>query len=136
MQRLRTEQGGIADVVTELAQSFPKHGDDAGISAKVYQAFVDDTALIEKLSAHESDLEKALEVVRETRAKKMHDRENTISQIVDAVKSTAQRTANTSILAPFEKTMQYNSQIAEKAAKTRKKNAESAGEGHEGEGGP
>ena len=90
---------------------------------------MDETANIEKLVTREQDLEKALEVVRESKAKRIHDRENTISQIVDAVKSTAQRTGSKEILAPFEKTLRYNSQIAEKAAQTRRKNA--AGNGTE-----
>jgi Tfp pilus assembly major pilin PilA len=135
-QRLRAEQDGIADVITELTQSVAIHGDDAGIASKVYQSFVDDTAIIEKLSAHENVLEKALEVVRETKAKKMHDRENSISQMVDAAKSTAQRTGNKGILGPFENTLRYNSQIAEKAAQTRRKNADAKGTPPAGQGTP
>ena len=123
-QRLRTEQDGMDAVIIELAKSVPIHGDDAGIPPKVYQEFVEDTAIIETFSTREEDLEKALEAVRESKAKKVHNRENKISQMVDAVKSTAHRTGNQGILGPFEKTIQYNSQIAEKAAKTRRKNAE------------
>lgn len=123
-QRLRAEKDDFADVVTELAKSIPIHGEDAGIPKKVYQTFLDNTAVIDKLSISESELEKALEVVRETKAKKVHERENSISQMVDAVKSTAQRTDNKGILGPFETTVRYNAQIAEKAAQTRRKNAE------------
>ncbi|MBK9266470.1 MAG: hypothetical protein IPM54_42615 [Polyangiaceae bacterium] len=128
MQRLRSAQDGIDEVITELAQSVPLHGENAGITTKVYQSFVDDTAIIEKLEAGESELEKLLEVVRESRAKKVHNRENTIAQMADAAKSTAHRTGDKSILAPFEKTIRYNSQIAEKAAQTRRKNAEAKAE--------
>lgn len=117
----------MSNVIAELAQSFPIHGENAGITAKIYQSFVDETANIEKLDAREGELEKALEVVRESKAKRIHDRENTISQMVDAVKSTAQRTGSKEILAPFEATLRYNSQIAEKAAQTRRKNAEGKG---------
>jgi hypothetical protein len=135
-QRLRTEQDGIDAVITELAKSVPIHGDDAGITSKLYQSFVDDTAVIETLSTHEEDLEKALEVVRETKAKKTHNRENTISQMVDSVKSTAHRTGNKGILGPFEETIRYNAQVAEKAAQTRRKNAEAKENPPTGQGNP
>src|SRR3712207_6751782 len=94
MQRLRTEQEGMDNVIEELARSMPAHGEAAGVSPKVYAHFVDSTDAIGKLRKHEIDLQKALEVVRETRAKEEHDRENDISMIVDAVKSTAQRTGD------------------------------------------
>lgn len=43
---------------------------------------------------------------------------------VDAGLRACKRTGNKNLLAPFEKTLRYNSQIAEKAAQTRRKNAE------------
>jgi len=124
--RLRTEMGGLPRVLDELATSVPAHGEAAGVPAKLHEGIVNDTADIEALDKHEEELEKALEVVKESRAKKVHDRENKISMLVDSVKSTAHRTGDNAILAPFERTIQYNSQIAEKAAKTRRKNAEAA----------
>lgn len=127
MQGMRSEQDGIDDVVVELEQSIPAVGDAAGVSPKVHQRFKAKTATIEKLRKHEAELAKALEVVRETRAKAEHDRENDISLVVDAVKSNAQRMGDKSLLAAFEKTIQYNSQIAVKAAKTRKRNAAAKG---------
>lgn len=127
MQGLRSEQGGIDDVAIELEQSIPAAGDAAGISPKVHQRFKARTATIEKLRKHEAELAKALEVVRETLAKAEHDRENDVSLIVDAVKSNAQRMGDQSLLAAFQKTIQYNAQIAVKAAKTRKRNAATKG---------
>jgi hypothetical protein len=106
----------------ELAQSVPVHGETAGITTSVYNRFVEDTALIEKLRTHEVLLAKALEVVRETLAQTEHNRENTVSQIVDMVKSTAQRTGNEGIQAPFQKTREYNAQYAVKSAQSRRKN--------------
>jgi hypothetical protein len=135
-QRLRTEQDGMEDVIKELAQSMPIHGEDAGIAPKVYQSFVDDTAVIEKLSTKEDELEKALEGVRESKAKKVHNRENTISQMSDSVRSTAHRTGNNDILGPYENMLRYNSQIAEKAAQTRRKNAEGKEDPPAGQGTP
>jgi hypothetical protein len=134
MKGLRAEQDGMAGVVAELANSMPAYGDEAGISPKVYARFVDSTDKLHKLRKHEMELAKALEVVRETRAKKEHDRENDISMIVDSVKSTAQRTGDKPLTAAFEKTLTYNAQIAEKAARTRRKNAAAKAE-PKGEGG-
>ena len=122
LRYLRNAKPGIENVRTELDQSVPVHGDAAGVTTAMHDQFVADTQLIDKLRAHEVVLAKALEVVRETLAQKEHDRENTLSHIVDRVKSTAQRVGNASILAPFQKTLEYNSQYAVKAAETRRKN--------------
>ena len=125
---LRSTQACIDGVLTELLTSIPAHSDEAGISTRVYGRLVEGTSAIELLRAHEQALEKATEIVRETRKKHEHDRENDISIIVDSVKSTAQRTGDTALLAAFEKTIRYNGQIAEKAAQTRRKNAETPAE--------
>jgi hypothetical protein len=122
MSRLRQEQEGIKGVLTELQQNVPAHGDEAGIAPAVYQRIVDATASIERLSVHEIELEKALEVVRETKAKKMHDRENDIGAIARTVKQTASDQSKPEIAAPFQHTTTYASQVAEKALHTRKKN--------------
>lgn len=122
---LRNAKPGIDGVRSELEQSVPVHGDAAGVTTSMHDQFVADTQLIDKLRAHELVLAKALEVVQETLAQKEHDRENTLSHIADRVKSTVQRTGNVSIMAPFQKTLDYNSQYAVKAAETRRKNGKS-----------
>lgn len=124
MAHMRKVKPGIDAVCNELQISIPAHGEAACIVPAVHQRFVDETNLITKLRQHEVELEKALEVVRETRAKEEHERENTVSLIVDIVKSTAQRTGDGNILAPFQKTIEYNGQTAVKAAQTRRKNAQ------------
>jgi hypothetical protein len=48
--------------------------------------------------------------------------------IADVVKSTAQRTGDTALLAAFEQTIRYRGQAAAKAARTRRKNAEGEGD--------
>ena len=126
MSHLRSEHEGLAEVFAELAVSMPAFGNEAGIPPKVHQRLLDSNDSIDKLAGHEAVLAKALEVVRESRAKKVHERENDIASIVDAVKSRARRGADKALLNAFEKTIKYNAQIAEKAAKTRRKNAEAA----------
>src|SRR5262249_46786600 len=75
-QRLRTEQEGIDGSLAELAKTVPVLGDKAGISPAVYQRVVAATDTIAKLRAHKEVLAKALEVVTESEAKFVHDREN------------------------------------------------------------
>lgn len=132
--RLRKVKPGIENVRSELQNSIPAHGESAGIVGTVYSRFVKETTLVDKLRIHEAELEKALEMVRESRAKAEHDRENTVAQIVDSVKSTSARTGNGHILAPFEKTIDYHRQVAVKAAQTRRKNKQAPQEPSNGNG--
>lgn len=126
LNRLRKAKPGIENVCAELQNTIPAHGPSAGLAPDVYTRFVDNTNLVNRLRVHEAELEKALEVVRETRAKAEHERENTVAFIVDVVKSTAQRSGDAKLLASFEKTLEYNAQSAMKGARTRRKKAEEA----------
>lgn len=124
--RLRREQPGVETVVQELDNSVAVHGAPAGVSGDVYARFLRFNDNLAKIRAVLGPLEKLLEVLKESEAKYEHERENTISQMADAVRSTAKRESNPGILAPFEKLLRYNSQVAAKAAKTRRKNTAEA----------
>jgi hypothetical protein len=124
----RSEQEGMDKVVEELAQAVPGSGDAADVPPQAYQRFTYRTILLSKLRAHEIALAKALEVCMETRVKTENDREDDVSVIVKAVQGAAARKKDPGIAAPFEATIKYNGQIAEKAAHTRRKNAEAKGE--------
>ncbi|HWN71553.1 MAG TPA: hypothetical protein VNM90_28140 [Haliangium sp.] len=128
LKGLRAQQGGLAKVLAELARSVAARGEEAGVSNRVYARIVESTGKIDALAQHERELEKATEVLRETRRKLEHDREHDIGLVVDVVKSTAQRTGDTALLAAFEETIRYKNQIPAKAAETRRKNAESRDE--------
>jgi len=132
MQRLRREKDGIDGVIAELADSIPKFGALAGVSPDIYASFVSENDNLAKIREARAKVAKLAEVLAESEVLHEHNRENNISIIADAVKSTAHRKDN-SILAPFEKTLAYNSQTADKAAKTRRKN-QAAGEGQGDEG--
>lgn len=123
----RREKEGIGEVLYELAVAMPKLGDAAGISQAVYAEIVEGTSRIEKLRALRGQLEKALEVVEETEAVEEHKRESNIAIVADTVKMTARR-KDESVLAPFEKTLNYHAQFAEKAWKTRRRNKKEAAE--------
>lgn len=127
MQRLRREKEGIDGVIAELAQSMPGFGAAAGVSPEVYASFLATNDRLAQIRTARAVVGKLYEVLTESEVLHEHNRENEISIIVDAVKSMARR-KDDSILAPFEKTLKYNAQSAEKAAKTRRKNLAEAEE--------
>ena len=124
MKGIRAEQEGIGQVLSELATAMPNHGEAADVPAQAYQRIVDRTALLTKLRAHEVELAKMLEVCTETRAKTENDREDDISTIAKAAQDKARKSKDPGIAAPFELTIKYNAQIADRAAQTRRKNEE------------
>lgn len=121
-QNLLTEKEGIDDVVNELNSAVPSAA--AAVPADAYKVFVETTDDIAKIRAVRAIVDKLAEVLDETEAKKVHERETAVGLIVDAVSSNARRKRDPSLLAPFEKTLAYKAQTADKAAKTRKRNAE------------
>lgn len=124
MKGARAEKDGLADVLDELAKVMPDHGDAAEVHPSIYQRVLSATTLVEQLRAHESALAKALEVCRETRAKTENNREDDISAIATKAEEMAEKGNNPGLAAHFEKTIKYKSQIAERAAETRRKNEE------------
>lgn len=129
LKGLRGEQEGLPGMLEELARSVPALGEAAGIPIRVYDRIVQNTDKIDRLAEHERRLDKGREVVHESRRKYEHDREHDIGLIVDVVKSVAQRTGDASLLAAFQKTIEYKNQIAAKAAQTRRKNEQAADQG-------
>jgi hypothetical protein len=132
MRFLRSEQEGLGEVVEELKQNVPTLGAKAAISPDVYAHFVACTQNLDKIRAARAFVDKLAEILEESEAYYEHEREADISIIADAVRSAARR-KDDSIRAPFEKTLKYNSQTAEKAVKTRRKNAQAAAQAQGGE---
>lgn len=124
LSALRREKDGIAEVLHELSMAVPAFGEVAGVASN-YAEIVESTSRIEKLRVLRSRLAKALEVVDESEAVEEHKRETSIACIVDIVRSTARR-KDASIAAPFEKTLKYHGQFADKAWKTRRRKAKEA----------
>ncbi len=117
------DQPGITDVIHELADAMPAHGAAAGVSKEVYLRFLDSTAKLDLLRQHSAAILKIAEVLGETEATFENQRELALGQIIDAVKSTAKRTRNQAIVAPFEKAIRYRLQASDKAMRTRKQKA-------------
>lgn len=124
-QFLRAEMAGIEEVVYELAHSVPSLGSKAAISSDVYAHFVECNENIGKIRALRSIIDKIAEVLEESEAYYVHEREVDISIMADAVRSTIRR-RDESIRAAFERILKYNAQNAEKSLKTRRKKAQAA----------
>lgn len=122
LRGMRRDQPGIADVIHELADAVKNNGAEAGVAPRAYQRFLDSTDKLGKLRLNSAALLKMAEVLTETETTYENEREQALSQMVDAVKSTAKRSKNPAILAPFEKSIRYTQQAATKAVKTRSKN--------------
>ena len=124
LQGVRREQPGIAGVLAELAHALPQYGNEAEVHgafhARIMQASID----IRKLEEHEVLLKKLLEVVQESKAQLMNNREYDISAVAAKVVESATRQKKPELMAHFEKTLHYRSQAALKAQATRKKNAQ------------
>lgn len=135
-QGARGEQPNIEGVLEELATAIPQYANDLEVHPDIYPRIVAATNAIPALTTHVKQLEKALEVARESLARLVNNREEDISDIGARAADKGTRGKKSELLGHFERTIKYRSQIAEKAAKTRRKNAEGAGDGHAGEGEP
>jgi hypothetical protein len=122
MRGLQPDKGGFAEVVSELSQASPEARAAAGIPVDVYEHFqmCNETVAIidEKLPV----LKKQCEVLTESRAFYIDARQNDICLMVDSMKSRAQRRKDETLLSPFEKTIRYRRQSADKAVRTRRQN--------------
>ncbi len=122
LRGMRRDQPGIDDVIRELADAVASHGAEAGVPAEAYQRFLDGTDKLAQVRQNSAALLKMAEVLKETEATFENQREQALSQMVDAVKSTVKRTKNAAIQAPFEKSIRYTQQTSDKGVKTRIKN--------------
>lgn len=122
LRGMRRAQPGIDDVIRELEGAISSHGAEAGVPAEAYQRFLDSTDKLAELRLDSAALLKMAEVLQETEATYENRREQALSQMVDAVKSTVKRTKNMAIQAPFEKSIRYTQQSSDKGVKTRNKN--------------
>jgi len=123
MQRLRREQKGFDAVSAELRTQTPAGAALIGINAEVFARVESATEQLAQVRAALADVAKLAEVLAETEAKLEHERENDVSLIASAVRSTA-RHRDPSVTALYERTLEYNSRLARKAAKTRRRMVE------------
>lgn len=124
LQVLRVKKDGMGAVIEELAVSVPAYGAAACIPADVYAHFVTRTNKLGQIRAAREAVTKLAEILAESEANVVHERENDVGLMVDAARSASRRKGDPALVAPFEKTIAYNGQTGVKAAQTRKRNAE------------
>lgn len=120
----RGPKQGIAEVLAELAHAIPNHGEEAEIHPAVYARIIKSTELSHTLRTKETELEKLLEVCRETRGMLDNNREEDLSRIASTVETKVQAGTHPGLAAHFQKTIEYKSRYAERAAVTRRQNEE------------
>jgi len=128
LQGLRTDQPGFQSMAASLAEAMPLHGAAAGITQDVYDHFVLCGQAIDLIDERLAIAAKQLEVLRESRAFYVDARQNDLGQMVDAMRSRAQRRKDPTLLVPFEQLLKYYGQTGEKASQTRKKNEQAKAE--------
>lgn len=121
LQGVRYDQPGITEVLVELNHALPQYGDAAEVHGAFHARIAQASSHIDKLTQYEITLQKQLEVVRETRAQLINNREYDISAVAAKVTESATRQKKPELMAYFEKTLHYRSQAAFKALATRKK---------------
>ena len=124
LQGLRTDHEGVDDVVSEIAANQTAWGDKAGVTAGDFASLMTSHDHIAELDRYLPAARKMVELMEETRAKEVDARERAISSIAASVDFRAKQPGNEVILAKYEKAREYRSEIAMKAVKTRKRNAE------------
>ncbi|AKT37790.1 hypothetical protein [Chondromyces crocatus] len=125
LRGMRREQEGFAEVETELARAVPLLGDALGVAAPVHMRITTRTALLEELRKAKHHVDKLAEVLAETEAALENERETDIGLIASMARLVARR-KDPSVLALFEHTIRYNSQISLRGANTRRKRAAEA----------
>ncbi|UQA58387.1 hypothetical protein [Polyangium aurulentum] len=120
-QGLRRTKPGFKEVLRELSTAMAGQGDAAGIHPKIYEGLLDKVGTLEAIRALRPVADKLAQVLRETELVYEDACEADISRMVKAIDSTAQHD-NPGVRAAFEKTLKYNSQIADKGVATRRKN--------------
>ena len=119
---LRREKEGFEEVLAELGSSVHAHAPGATVFSEVHARILEATSTLEKVRAARALVDKLSQVLEASEAMIEHDRENDLSVMVDVIKSTAKR-KNPAIVTVFEKLLKYSSQIADKAAETRRRKA-------------
>ena len=116
---MRASRKGIDDVVVEVLAASPAALAAAGIPPALAQAFATSNANVAALSPPAQVAAKLAEVLDESLAIQEDAREQQLGQMGDAIRSTAKRTRNESVKAPFQNLLAYLGEGAAKALKTR-----------------
>ncbi len=128
MRGMRTEQDGWGDVVQEITSNQVAYGEAAGITGADFKQFTDYNAQYDQLIAELPRLKKAVEILTESAANIDDRRQRLAAVFANSAEDRAKATGNQALANAYEKTRAYRSAIADKGAKTRKKNEEKKAE--------
>ncbi|MFT3767012.1 MAG: hypothetical protein QM820_16060 [Minicystis sp.] len=121
---LRVAHDGVDVVVAEIAAHQAAWGDKAGVTAGDFDQIMTSHDRVKLIDRFLPAMRKAVEVMEETRAKEVDARERGISSVAASVDVRARAPGNEVLLAKYEETRGYRSEIALRGAKTRKRNAQ------------
>lgn len=123
MQGLRTEQKGYAEVVTELVSNQRAFGEQAGITQTDIERLLELDRRVAQIDQYLPAVRKMFELLTETRAVSDDERQRLVSAFGQSVEARAKASRHPTLLAKYQRTREYRSAIANKGAKTRRKNA-------------
>jgi len=126
MQGLRIEKEGLATVIAEINANQAACGDKAGITQGDFSDFTTAHDAITKIDSFLAPARKLVELLEETRASLVDQRERLIHAFAKSVDGRAKTKGGAELLAKYEKTRAYRSLTADKAVKTREKNKAAA----------
>jgi uncharacterized membrane-anchored protein YhcB (DUF1043 family) len=122
---MRSVQPGFEFVVLEVVGNQPTLGGAAGITVTAVKRFQELNDQYVQLKSLHPRLQKAVEVLLETRSWLDHQRHRLITQFANSAEEFARMEGNDPTLTTaYEKTISYRSIVADRAVKTRQKNEE------------
>lgn len=120
---IRRERPGEEAMRQELVDNQPQYGEVAGISAGDVALVVQCTENVKRIDSKRQRVNKALELLDESRDYWIDKRERRYTTMREKADSSYKETKNEQIRAKFELLPAYCGQSADKAVKTRKQNA-------------
>ena len=124
LQRLRTEQPNFPRALTEILANQESFGERAGITPLVFQELLLANQRIDAIDERLPAARKLVEVLEESRAMRVDQRQRLVSTIAKTVELQAKARGDEEVLARYAETRAYRSAIGKKAARTRRRNEE------------
>lgn len=122
LQRLRTEQPNFMTTLAEILGNQETYGARAGVTPLVFGDLLLANQRIADIDARLPAARKLVEVLEESRAVRVDQRQRLVSTIAKTVELQAKARDDEELLARYSQTRAYRSAIGKKAARTRRRN--------------
>lgn len=122
LQRLRTEQPNFMTTLAEILGNQEAYGERGGVTPLVFQELLLTNQRIDAIDARLPAARKLVEILEESRAVRVDQRQRLVSAIAKTVELQAKARNDEELLARYSHTRAYRSAIALKAARTRRRN--------------